>query len=79
MTTTTRILRRAEVLHYVGLGKTTLYKLISQGEFPRPVRLGRRAVGWRVEEVEAWLFSRQHVSPAAQEAKETKGLARPRS
>ena len=59
MTTATRILRRAEVLRSVGLGKTTLYKLISQGEFPRPLQLGPRAVGWRAEEVEAWLDSRQ--------------------
>ena len=57
--TATRILRRTEVLRYVGLGKTTLYKLISQGEFPRPLQLSPRAVGWRAEEVDAWLDSRQ--------------------
>ena len=68
--TATRILRRAEVLRYVGLGKTTLYELISREEFPRPVQLGPRAVGWRAEEVEAWLDSRQYVSSAAQEASE---------
>ena len=53
MMTATRILRRTEALRYVGLGKTTLYKLISQGEFPRPLQLSPRAVGWRAEEVDA--------------------------
>ena len=56
-----QILRLAEVLARVGLGKTTLYRLIGRDEFPRPVRLGPRAVGWKEAEVAEWLDSRERA------------------
>ena len=61
MTTSTQILRCSEVLARIGLGKTTLYKLIGRGEFPRPVRLGPQAVGWKESEVAEWLESRERA------------------
>jgi prophage regulatory protein len=48
-----RILRRPEVCARTGLPTSTLYTLMAEGKFPRPVRIGARAVGWderRVEE-----------------------------
>ena len=41
-----RILRRPEVEHMVGLSRSTIYAMMAEGHFPKPVRLGRRAVGW---------------------------------
>ena len=35
-----------QVLDKAGVGKTKLYEMIEQGEFPQPFRLGLRAVGW---------------------------------
>ncbi len=58
-----RILRRSEVLARVGLSQATLYRLISRGAFPRPVRLSTRATGWRTEEVEEWLASHPYTAP----------------
>lgn len=42
----------------VGLSTTTIYELINRGDFPRPVQLTGRAVGWPAHEVRAWLDSR---------------------
>ena len=42
-----RILRRTEVLFMTGLATSTLYEMMEKGEFPKPIKLGRRAVGWR--------------------------------
>ncbi len=53
-----RILRRPEVEALVGMRKTALYQRIQAGEFPRPVPLGRRAVGWLAPEVLGWIASR---------------------
>ncbi len=61
--TSKRILRRPEVLARVGLSQATLYRLISRGVFPRPVRLSERTTGWRTDEVEGWLNSRPHTVP----------------
>jgi prophage regulatory protein len=52
------ILRRPAVEALVGLRKTALYAMIARGEFPPPLRLGRRAVGWRASDVEAWIAAR---------------------
>ena len=41
-----RMLRRPEVELRTGLARSTIYDLMTKGLFPRPVRLGKRAVGW---------------------------------
>ena len=58
-----KIIRRPEVVARVGLSSATLYRLISRGAFPRPVRLSTRATGWRTDEIEEWLASRRHTVP----------------
>ena len=56
-----RILKLKDVLSKTGLGKTSLYKLIGLSEFPRPLSLGLRSVGWLESEVEAWIQEKIHV------------------
>jgi prophage regulatory protein len=47
------ILRRPQVEAQCGYGRSTLYLRIAQGLWPRPVRLGARAVGWPASDVAA--------------------------
>jgi prophage regulatory protein len=54
-----RILRRREVLGLVGISQSSLYAWMATGDFPRPVALGRRLVGWRSSDVEEWIASRE--------------------
>jgi prophage regulatory protein len=35
--------------------------MMARGDFPRPVRLGIRAVGWRESDVRDWLESREQA------------------
>ena len=58
-----KILRRSEVVARVGLSRATIYRMISSGEFPRSVRIGVRATGWRSDEVEEWLASLPYTAP----------------
>ncbi|MBL4725634.1 MAG: AlpA family transcriptional regulator [Rhizobiaceae bacterium] len=53
-----RILRRREVEACTGLSRATIYEGIANGEFPRPVKIGRRAVGWPESVVADWLANR---------------------
>ncbi len=53
-----RLLRKSEVLRLCALSRSGLYAKIKAGEFPRPVRLGPRAVAWREKEVRDWIESR---------------------
>jgi len=52
------LLRLPAVMQVTGLSRSTLYRLIADEQFPRPVRLGLRAVAWRRSDVEAWSEAR---------------------
>lgn len=54
----TKIIRLPGVLEVTGISRPQVYRLMRLGEFPRPISIGARAVGWRVADVEAWLESR---------------------
>ena len=54
-----RLLRRPEVEQEVGLKKSAIYEYMAEGTFPKPVRLGRRAVAWRASEIEEWKAKRE--------------------
>jgi len=47
--------RKPKVLAVTGMQATWLYEEVRKSRFPRPVKIGERAVGWRRSEVEAWL------------------------
>jgi prophage regulatory protein len=60
--TPTRIIRRREVEARVGLSRSTIYAKLNgsrPGEldptFPRPIKIGARAIGWLEDEIESWL------------------------
>lgn len=57
-----QILRRPEVERRTGLARSSLYKAIAEGLFPKQIRLGPRAVGWRSDEVEQWIEKRTNES-----------------
>lgn len=52
-------LRRRAVEDITGLSRSTIYDLMGKGQFPRPVKLTGKAVGWPESAVSAWLNSRQ--------------------
>jgi len=54
----TVILRLPELRKRIGLGRSSIYALVKQGRFPRPVHLSSRTVGWIESEVEQWLAGR---------------------
>ena len=53
-----RLLRRREVEEVTGLPRSSIYRLIQNGDFPRQVRVGPAAVRWRESEITAWVESR---------------------
>jgi prophage regulatory protein len=52
------IIRKADLPRYVGLRRTAIEDLIQRGEFPRPIKLSDRAVGFLASEIEAWQLQR---------------------
>ena len=58
MSTIDRMLRREEVQERTGLSRSAIYRLMREGGFPLPHRVGRRAVRWRESDLQTWLASR---------------------
>jgi len=51
----TRLLRRPEVQATTGLSRSSIYAKMELGAFPKPIRLGQRAVAWIESEIQDWL------------------------
>ncbi len=47
-------LRLPAVQRVTGLSRSTIYRLIAERRFPRPVQLGARAVAWRRSDIVSW-------------------------
>lgn len=58
------ILRVPEVSHDTGLSRSTIYSLVKRGEFPAPISLSERAVGWLSSDIQAWIEQRAAASQA---------------
>ena len=58
--TPARIIRFHQVQARTGLSRSTIYRRLAGGSFPRPLSLGARAVGWIEAEVDEWI--RQQIA-----------------
>jgi prophage regulatory protein len=47
--------RRKDVETITGLSRSSLYLLMSRGEFPRPVKITGKAVAWPESAISEWL------------------------
>ena len=60
-----RLLRHRDVEARTGLSTTTIYRLMKQDKFPRPVQVGPKAVRWPEAEIEDYLADRPRGGGAA--------------
>ena len=58
-----RLLRCRDVEENTSLSRSAIYRLMKAGQFPRPVKIGSRAVRWRLSDIEAWMDSKTSVRP----------------
>ena len=52
------ILRLYEVIKMLGVSKSTIYKWMKDGDFPRGILLGPNCRGWLSEDITNWLSER---------------------
>ena len=55
MITEQQFIRLGEVIQITSLSKTSIYRLISEGTFPKQIQIGKRAVGWVRSDINAWI------------------------
>lgn len=49
-----RFMRERDVLDATSLSRTILWRVMKNGQFPRPVRISPGRVGWRESAIIAW-------------------------
>ena len=53
-----KILRLPAVKESTGLSRSTIYLRMANKEFPLPISLGGRSVGWLEQDVDEWIVTR---------------------
>ena len=54
----TGYLRLPQVLTYIPVSATTLWRWCREGRFPQPIKLTERVTAWRTEDVQTWIKSK---------------------
>jgi len=66
-----RILRTVEVGNLTGLSRTTRWRLVKNGKFPKPLELSDGTVGWRESELLEWIATRRPKSNSSRSQRES--------
>ena len=56
------ILRLPEVSQATGLSRSTIYRLVQTGNFPPPLKLTTRTIGWYSTDIDTWISARAATS-----------------
>ncbi len=57
------LIRLPDVMRETALCRSSIYAAISEGRFPSPVRIGKRAVAWRKDDIDTWKGKLRRAGP----------------
>lgn len=49
--------RERQILLMLPFSKSTLWRKVKEGSFPKPIKLSERVTAWRIEEINDWMVS----------------------
>jgi len=67
-----KILRLPTVISITGRARSTIYLDIQRGQFPEPITLGQRSVGWLESDINQWIEKRINESRSSKETRHAK-------
>jgi len=50
-----RLMRLPEVVQLTGVSRSTIYRWMANGEFPKQISLGGKTVAWLESDVDDWI------------------------
>ena len=62
------VVRKKDTCRVLGVCSETLRQWVKKGDFPPPIKLGARAVGWLQSDIDAFLKRRKQMSRPAEQA-----------
>ena len=64
-----RFMRPKEMRQRLGLSRSRIEAMVREGRLPLPYQLGKRAIGWRSDEVEAAIANFARIEDAYEKSK----------
>lgn len=64
-----QLARLKETIQITKFSRSSIYRGIADGTFPAPVRIGKRAIAFKLSELEKWVESRPRVQLNSKEDK----------
>ncbi len=52
------LLTLKEVIHQTGLRRSSIYKFMDEGHFPKSVSIGGRSVMWSEADIQEWILEK---------------------
>ncbi|MCV6588316.1 MAG: AlpA family transcriptional regulator [Marinobacterium sp.] len=68
-----QLIRRKDLLLQIGFTESMLYEQVTAGTFPKPIKIGPKAVAWLESEVNEWLNQRIALRDDEHTTKKTGG------
>jgi prophage regulatory protein len=68
-----RILRLPEVIERVGLKKSSIYCLVTSGQFPKQIKIGARSSGWLESDISQWINEKISIATSAKNQVSARG------
>ena len=53
-----KIYRLKNVIEVTGMSRSTIYRLMDQDKFPKPIKLSQRIIGFLEEDIDQWIQER---------------------
>ena len=53
-----KIYRLKNVIEVTGMSRSTIYRLMEQSKFPKPMKLSQRIIGFLEEDIDQWIQNR---------------------
>ena len=64
-----RFIRPKELEKILGISRSRRQQMVREGSLPKPVRLGKRAIGWRSDEIEEAMANFARIHDAYEKSK----------
>lgn len=55
-----RYIRIKELATILGIGKSTIYRLVKDGKFPKQIKLTERAAVWKLSAINSWIKDKEN-------------------
>ncbi|EIO3983021.1 AlpA family transcriptional regulator [Vibrio vulnificus] len=53
-----QLINLKEVIYLTGLKRSSIYKFMEEGTFPKSVSIGGRSVMWHLKDIEGWIVDK---------------------